>query len=167
MFQVSPLGEVIRRGVFILSEAYKFRLQKLLDIRQDFEDKSKLEFKEAQREKNIVENELNNLKENYSTHRNIDVYESIIQQKIQQNYLNVLNYAIDKNTIAFEDKGKILEEKREKLKLCQVEKKTVEILKEKQKISFLKEQNLIEQKSNDEFALFAFIRNNRKILGNK
>ncbi|WP_246578118.1 flagellar export protein FliJ [Clostridium frigoris] len=150
-----------------MSEAYKFRLQKLLDIRQDFEDKSKLEFKEAQREKNIVENELNNLKENYSTHRNIDVYESIIQQKIQQNYLNVLNYAIDKNTIAFEDKGKILEEKREKLKLCQVEKKTVEILKEKQKISFLKEQNLIEQKSNDEFALFAFIRNNRKILGNK
>ena len=154
-------------GVIILDDVYKFRLQKLLDIRQDFEDKSKLEFKEAQREKNIVENELNNLKETYKTHRNIDAYESIIQQKIKQNYLNVINYAIDKNTIVFEDKGKILEQKREKLKLCQVEKKTVEILKEKQKISFLKEQNLIEQKSNDEFALFAFIRNNRKIHGNK
>lgn len=150
-----------------MGEMYKFRLQKLLDIRQDFEDKSKLEFKEAQREKNIVENELNNLKENYKAHRNIDAYESIIQQKIQQNYLNALNYAIDKNTIVLEDKGKILEKKREKLKLCQVEKKTVEILKEKQKIAFLKEQDLIEQKSNDEFALFAFIRNNRKIHGNK
>jgi flagellar protein FliJ len=150
-----------------LGEAYKFRLQKLLDIRQEFEDKSKLEFKEAQREKNKVENELNNLKENYKIHRNIDVYESIIQQKIKQNYLNAINYAIDKNTIVFEDKGKILEKKREKLKLCQVEKKTVEILKEKEKIAFLKEQNLIEQKSNDEFALFAFIRNNRKIHGNK
>lgn len=150
-----------------MGEMYKFRLQKLLDIRQDFEDKSKLEFKEAQREKNIVENELNNLKENYKAHRNIDAYESIIQQKIQQNYLNALNYAIDKNTIVLEEKGKILEQKRKKLKLCQVEKKTVEILKEKQKISFLKEQNLIEQKSNDEFALFAFIRNNRKIHGNK
>ncbi|MBW9170657.1 flagellar export protein FliJ [Clostridium estertheticum] len=150
-----------------MSGAYKFRLQKLLDIRQDFEDKSKLEFKEAQREKNIVENELNNLKEKYKVHRNIDAYESIIQQKIKQNYLNALNYSIDKNTIVLEDKGKILEQKREKLKLCQVEKKTVEILKEKQKISFLKEQNLIEQKSNDEFALFAFIRNNKKINGNK
>ncbi|MCB2340779.1 flagellar export protein FliJ [Clostridium estertheticum] len=150
-----------------MSGAYKFRLQKLLDIRQDFEDKSKLEFKEAQREKNMVEKELNSLKENYSAHRNIDAYESIIQQKIKQNYLNALNYSIDKNTIVLEDKGKILEQKREKLKLCQVEKKTVEILKEKQKISFLKEQNLIEQKSNDEFALFAFIRNNKKIHGNK
>ncbi|MBU3186027.1 flagellar export protein FliJ [Clostridium estertheticum] len=150
-----------------MSGAYKFRLQKLLDIRQDFEDKSKLEFKEAQREKNMVEKELNSLKENYLAHRNIDAYESIIQQKIQQNYLNALNYSIDKNTIVLEDKGKILEQKREKLKLCQVEKKTVEILKEKQKISFLKEQNLIEQKNNDEFALFAFIRNNKKIHGNK
>ncbi|MBU3170184.1 flagellar export protein FliJ [Clostridium estertheticum] len=150
-----------------MSGAYKFRLQKLLDIRQDFEDKSKLEFKEAQREKNMVEKELNSLKENYSAHRNIDAYESIIQQKIKQNYLNALNYSIDKNTIVLEDKGKILEQKREKLKLCQVEKKTVEILKEKQEISFLKEQNLIEQKSNDEFALFAFIRNNTRIHGNK
>ncbi|MCB2308779.1 flagellar export protein FliJ [Clostridium estertheticum] len=150
-----------------MSGEYKFRLQKLLDIRQDFEDKSKLEFKEAQREKNMVEKELNSLKENYSAHRNIDAYESIIQQKIKQNYLNALNYSIDKNTIVLEDKGKILEQKREKLKLCQVEKKTVEILKEKQKISFLKEQNLIEQKSNDEFALFAFIRNNKRIHGNK
>ncbi|MBU3098622.1 flagellar export protein FliJ [Clostridium sp. DSM 17811] len=155
------------RGGFILGDAYKFRLQKLLDIRQDFEDKSKLEFKEAQREKNIVENELNNLKETYKTHRNIDAYESIIKQKIKQNYLNALNYAIDKSTIVFEDKGKILDKKREELKQCQVEKKTVEILKEKQKIAFLKEQNLIEQKSNDEFALFAFIRNNTMIHGNK
>jgi len=145
-----------------LGEVYKFRLQKLLDIRKDFEDKSKLEFKEAQREKNIVENELNNLKENYKAHRNIDTYESVINQKIKQNYLNALNYAIDKNTVVLENKGKILDKKREELKQCQVEKKTVEILKENQKIAFLKEQNLIEQKNNDEFALYAFIRNNYK-----
>ena len=158
---------VVKKGVFILGEAYKFRLQKLLDIRKDFEDKSKIEFKEAQREKNIVENELKELQKNYKIHRNIDGYESIINQKIKQNYLNALNYSIDKNTMILEDKGKILDQKREKLKLCQVEKKTVEILKEKQKFAFLKEQNLIEQKSNDEFALFAFIRNNRNAHGNK
>lgn len=142
-----------------MAGGYKFRLQTLLDIRKDNEDKSKLEFKEAQREKNTVENELNNLKENYETHRNVDSYQSIIEQKIKQNYLNALNFAIDKNTIVFEDKGRILEKKREELKQCQLKKKTVEILKEKQKDAFIKEQNLIEQKTNDEFALFAFIRN--------
>jgi len=145
-----------------LADAYRFRLQKLLDIRKDFEDKSKLQFKEAQRDKDIVENELNGLKEKYKSHRNIDSHQSIINQKMTQNYLNALNISIDRNTIVFEDKGKILEQKRVELKKCQVEKKTVEILKENQKIAFLKEQNLIEQKSNDEFALFAFIRNNHK-----
>jgi len=143
-----------------VAEVYKFRLQKLLDIRKDIEEKSKLKFKEAQREKNLVEDQLNNLKENYKTHRNIDAYESVVQQKIKQNYLNALNLAINETTIVLEDKDKILQQKREELKQCQVEKKTVEILKEKQKTAFLKEQNLIEQKANDEFALYAFIRNN-------
>ena len=143
-----------------MAEVYKFRLQKLLDIRKDIEEKSKLKFKEAQREKNMVEEELSNLKENYKIHRNIDAYESVIQQKIKQNYLNALNLAIDETTVVLKDKDKILELKREELKQCQVEKKTVEILKEKQKSAFLKEQNLIEQKTNDEFALYAFIRNN-------
>jgi flagellar FliJ protein len=143
-----------------LAEGYKFRLQKLLDIRKDIEEKSKLKFKEAQREKEMVEDELNNLKENYKMHRNINAYESVVEQKIKQNYLNALNLAIDKTAVVLEDKDKILEQKREELKQCQVEKKTVEILKEKQKNAFLKEQNLIEQKANDEFALYAFIRNN-------
>lgn len=145
-----------------MADLYKFRLQKLLDIRKDFEDKSKLKFKEAQRDKDIVETELKDLKEKYQRYRDIDAHESIVKQKIKQNYLNALNFAIDRSTILLEDKAKILEEKREELKKCQVEKKTVEILKENQKIAFLKEQNLIEQKSNDEFALFAFIRNNHQ-----
>jgi len=143
-----------------LADVYRFRLQKLLDIRKDFEDKSKVQFKEAQREKNLAENEINSLKEKYNNHRNINFKESIIQQKIQQNYLNALNISIDKNIVILKEKDEILEQRREQLKKCQVEKKTVEILKEKQKCAFIKEQDLIEQKSNDEFALFAFIRNN-------
>ena len=150
-----------QRGVFKLAEGYKFRLQKLLDIRKDFEDKSKFKFKEAQSEKNIVEDELNKLKEKYKIHRNIDAYQSVIQQKIKQNYLNALTFAIDETAVALEDKEEILEKNRKELKQCQVEKKTVEILKENQKSAFLKEQNSIEQKNNDEFALYAFIRNHR------
>jgi len=145
-----------------LADVYKFRLQKLLDIRKDIEDKSKLVFKEAQREKSLVEEELNTLKGKYKSHRNIDAYESIIQQKMKQNYLNALNLAIDETSVTLVDKEEILEQKRCELKQCQVEKKTVEILKENQKTAFFKEQNQIEQKTNDEFALYAYIRNHHK-----
>ncbi|MBU3142307.1 flagellar export protein FliJ [Clostridium sp. CF012] len=145
-----------------MAGVYKFRLQKLLDIRKDFEDKSKLEFKEAQREKKLVENKLYNLEEKYKTHRNVDAYQSVVQQKIIQNYLNALNFAINDTNSVLEEKEEILDEKREKLKQCQIEKKTVEILKEKQMSAFFKEQNLIEQKTNDEFALYAFIRNKHR-----
>lgn len=141
-------------------EVYKFRLQKLLDIRMDSEEKSKLKFKEAQREKNLVEKQLNDLKENYKVHRNITTDESIIHQKIKQNYLNAINFSINETTAVLRDKNITLDEKRENLKKCQVEKKTVEILKEKQVSAFIKEQNSIEQKANDEFALYAFIRKN-------
>jgi len=145
-----------------MAEIYKFRLQKLLDIRKDIEDKSKLVFKEAQRDRNLVQEELNTLKGKYKSHKNIDAYESIIQQKMKQNYLNAINLAIDETTLVLEDKEEILEQKRCDLKKCQVEKKTVEILKENQKITFFREQNLIEQKTNDEFALYAYIRNNHR-----
>ena len=144
-----------------MPQGYKFRLQKLLDIRKDLEEKSKLKFKEAQREMNLVEEQLNGLKENYRIHRSVDANETIINQKIKQNYLNALNLAINETSVALRDKNKILEHKREDLKKCQVEKKTVEILKEKQIHAFLKEQDVIEQRNNDEFALYAFIRNNR------
>jgi flagellar FliJ protein len=150
-----------------LAEGYRFRLQKLLDIRKDIEEKSKIKFIEAQREKNIVEEELYNLKETYKNNRNIDAYEPLLQQKMRQNYLNALNLSINETSLTLEDKDKILNQKREKLKQCQVDKKTVEILKEKQKSAFLREQNLIEQKTNDEFALYAFIRNSHWKGGEK
>ncbi|GCD08973.1 flagellar export protein FliJ [Clostridium tagluense] len=145
-----------------MGDVYKFRLQKLLDIRKDIEDKSKLQFKEAQREKELVEDQLNTLKGKYEIYRNIDSYESVVEQKMKQNYLNALNLAIDETAVVLEGKEEILGQKRQELKQCQVEKKTVEILKENQQRAFLKEQNLIEQKTNDEFALYAFIRNNHK-----
>ncbi|MCB2297164.1 flagellar export protein FliJ [Clostridium tagluense] len=145
-----------------MGDVYKFRLQKLLDIRKDIEDKSKLQFKEAQREKELVEDQLNNLKGKYETYKNIDSYESVVEQKMKQNYLNALNLAIDETAVVLDGKEEILGQKRQELKQCQVEKKTVEILKENQQSAFLKEQNLIEQKTNDEFALYAFIRNNHK-----
>lgn len=139
-------------------EHYQFRLQKLLDIRADKEEESKRNFKEAQSEKLKVEEKLNNLKENYTKYREMSGEESVIERKIKHVYLNAINYNIAETSKELKVKERALEDKREDLKLKQIDRKTVESLKEKQKAEFIKEQELIEQKMNDEFALYAFIR---------
>lgn len=139
-------------------EHYQFRLQKLLDIRADKEEESKRNFKEAQSEKLKVEEKLNNLKENYTKYREMSGEESVIERKIKHVYLNAINYNIAETSKELKIKERVLEDKREDLKLKQIDRKTVESLKEKQKAEFIKEQELIEQKMNDEFALYAFIR---------
>lgn len=146
-------------------QQYHFRLQKLLDIRVQKEEESKRIFKEAQSEKLKVEKKLNELKENYKKYRTVSNKESVIEQKIRHVYLNAINYSINEAHEDLVKKQKVLEEKREELKQKQIERKTVETLKEKQKETFLKEQNLIEQKANDEFALYGFIRNHKNLKG--
>lgn len=146
-------------------QQYHFRLQKLLDIRLQKEDESKRIFKEAQSEKLKVEKKLNELKENYIKYRTISNKESVIEQKIRHVYLNAINYSINEAHEELAKKQKVLEERRDELKQKQIERKTVETLKEKQKETFLKEQNFIEQKANDEFALYGFIRNLKNLKG--
>lgn len=144
---------------------YHFRLQKLLDIRLQKEEESKRIFKEAQSEKLKVEKKLNELKENYAKYRTASKKESVIEQKIRHVYLNSINFSINEAHEELAKKQRVLEEKRDELKQKQIERKTVETLKEKQKKIFLKEQNLIEQKANDEFALYGFIRNLKNLKG--
>lgn len=144
-------------------EHYQFRLQKLLDIRIEKEEESKRNFRDAQSEKLKAEEKLNNLKENYNKHREMNGSESAIERKIKYVYLNAVNYSIVETAEELKSKEKVLEDKRQELKQKQIDRKTVESLKEKQMAEFIKEQNLIEQKINDEFALYAFIRNHKNI----
>jgi flagellar FliJ protein len=143
-------------------ENYKFRLQKLLDIKVDLEDESKRRFKEAQDAKSRVELKLEELNVNYKKYNNINNQSSLVEKKIVLNYLEALNSSIVYTNEELKYKTNILDEKREDLKQKLVERKTVEVLKEKGKQIFIKEQNFIEQKSNDEFALYGFIRNRRR-----
>lgn len=142
-------------------EQYKFSLQKLLDIRTDKEEKSKQVFVEAQRQKQLVQDKLNNLKANYEKHKVFNKNESIVEQKIKNNYLYALNIGINETSSELARQSKTVEEKRELLNQDQIERKTVEILKEKKQFAYIKEQNRIEQVNNDEFALYSFIRNRR------
>lgn len=141
---------------------YNFKLQKLLDIRINKEEESKREFKEAQRNKSITSEKLEELKMSYVKYSSFNPSDTLIEKKIKLNYLNTLNNMIVDTTSELERRDKILEEKREELKLKQVERKTVEILKDKQLENFIREQNLIEQKTNDEFALYSFIRKHER-----
>lgn len=138
---------------------FNFRLQKILDIRYQREEESKRLFKEAQDNKNLIEKKLNELECNYKKYSRLETNCSMVERKIRQNYCNVLHFNINETTVELSKKGEELEIKREDLRKSQIERKTVEILKDKQKQAYLKEQNLIEQKNNDEFALYGFIRN--------
>lgn len=138
-------------------EGYKFRLQKLLDIRSDKEEESKRLFKEAQLEREGAEQKLNSLKENYNKYRSSES-KNLVEQKLKHMYLNALNASIIEADTVLKVKTEKLDERREQLKQRQIERKTVETLKDNQLKAFIKEQDFVEQKTNDEFALYGFLR---------
>lgn len=143
-------------------KGYKFRLQKLLDIRIDEEEECKRKFQKAQAVKEELENKLDLLKNNYKKYNNIGSRDSIIDRKIKQQYLIALNSSIEITALDLKDKEKIVEEVRVDLTQKQVNRKTVQTLKDKSLKNFIKEQNLIEQRANDEFALYGFLRNRER-----
>ncbi|WP_234119841.1 flagellar export protein FliJ [Clostridium hydrogenum] len=139
-------------------ERFNFRLQKLLDLKFEKEEEGKIVFKKAQDDKISVENKLENLKDSYSKYSQVRITGTVIEQKIMQNYLNAVSVCIDETSDELQTKTKVLEEKRQELIKKQIERKTVEALKEKQKQNFDKKQKIIEQNFNDELALYGYIR---------
>lgn len=137
---------------------YNFRLQKLLDIRADSEQQCKIKFKQSIDERNKAESVLCQLKDTYQEHVN-SKSSTIALKKMKYIYLNALASSINETTNVLAQKNNTVEEVRKELTQKQIDRKTVETLKENGKIKFIKEQNAIEQKTNDEFALYAYIRN--------
>ena len=146
-----------------MSTEYKFRLQKLLEIREKTEEKEKILFMEASNAKHLVEKQLEDLQDNYNRYSSINLSKaSTIERKIQHNYLNLLSSSIEKTTVDLEDKKQSLELKRQDLIDAQVNRKTVEILKEKKQKEYLWEMARVEQLQNDEYALYGFVRQSRR-----
>ena len=142
-----------------MASGYKFSLQKLLEIRGEKEEESKRLFTESQRQKQITENELNNMRDSYDKYKGIRPGEDVIYQKIKSNYLLALESGIKSKEKELVVKSREVEVRRIDLKQRQVDRKIVETLKEKQYRAFIKEQDRIEQINNDEFALYAYMRN--------
>ncbi|WP_315114349.1 flagellar export protein FliJ [uncultured Clostridium sp.] len=138
---------------------YNFRLQKLLDMRINKEEECKRTFQKVQKDKFEAESKLNDLKNSYKKHNRVEQKGTTIERKMRQQYLSTLSNSINVATTDLEKKIKVVDDVRVELRQKQMDRKTVEILKEKSWQSYLKEQELIEQKTNDEFALYGFFRN--------
>lgn len=143
-----------------MDKAFKFNLERVLDIRKEKEEESIRSFKKTQKEKISIESDLNNLKNNYDKYKGVKAGEGIIYQKIKRNYLNSVTLGIKNTEKKLINKVEELEIKRTELNEKRIERRTVETLKEKQYKEFIDEQNRVERINNDELALYAFMRNN-------
>ena len=119
-----------------MTNKFKFSLEKLLEIRIEKEEESKRNFTKTQREKQDTETKLTGLKENYEKYIGIKDGESVVYQKIKRNYLYALDKGISETEKSLTIKNKELEIRREDLIKKQVDRKTVDILKERKYIDY-------------------------------
>lgn len=141
-----------------MAERFKFGLQKLLEIRISKEEESKRLFIESQREKRNIEERLNELNHNYNKYKGITPNEDVVYQKLKRYYIQGVQSGIRTAEKDLDVKNKEIDNRRKDLIVKQVERKTVQILKDKKYTSYIKEQDRIEQINIDELALYAYMR---------
>ena len=142
---------------------FKFKLQKLLDIKIKEEEESKLKYINVQNKKRMLEEQLANLELNYSKYSRIDNLSDIVEQKIRFNYLNSLTQSIKETTETLDENEKKLQKAKEDFIEKQIKRKSLETLKENELNRLKKEEEMKEQIVNDEFALYAYIRNKANV----
>ena len=146
-----------------LDKNFKFRLQKVLDLKIKDEEEIKMEFAKIQQKKIDIETNLENLESNYSKYSIGKNNDSVQNQKITINYLLALNNSIMDLSEELDKSTNELEKARKQLISKQIERKSLEKLKEKKYGQYYKEENLKEQNTNDEFASMSYLRN-RQVL---
>lgn len=142
----------------------KFKLQKLLDIREKDEEESKLKYTQAQNQRKIVENNLKNLELSYNKYYNISDICDVVTQKVTINYLSSLSQSIKDTNNQLEKETIKTNKAKEDFIQKQISRKTLEKLKENEIERIKAEEERIEQITNDEFALYAYIRNRANSL---
>lgn len=138
---------------------FKFRLQKVLDIRVKNEDESKVKYSKAQSEKRAVEKELEDLKLSYKTYSETIDIEDGVKRSIVSNYLGFVSNQIEKTDRDLKEKELLVNEARFELMNNQIERKSIEKLKENKYKVHKQEAEHKEQISNDEFGMYSYFRN--------
>jgi len=144
-----------------LAERFKFGLEKLLEMRVEKEEESKRLFTESQREKKKIEEKLEELKANYQKYNGISPNEDVVYQKLKRYYIQGVQSGIKSTEKDLIVKNQEIENRRKDLTAKQMERKTVQTLKEKKYSEYVKEQDRIEQINIDELALYAYVRNQK------
>lgn len=137
---------------------YKFKLQKLLELREEKEEESKRLFKEEMNALKIEKENLTKINNDIKKYSGIQKDEDLIYQKIKRNYLTALELGKKEGERLVKIKEKEVEFRRLDLIESTKEKKTVEKLKEKDRERFMEELNRVERNNNDEFALYGYLR---------
>lgn len=138
---------------------FKFRLQKVLDIRVKNEDESKVKYSKAQSEKRAVEKELEDLKLSYQKYSDTIDIEDGVERSIVSNYLSFVSNMIEKTDNELKEKEVLVNEARLELLNNQIERKSIEKLKENKYKLHKKEVDQKEQAINDEFGIYSYFRN--------
>lgn len=138
---------------------FKFRLQKVLDIRVKNEDESKIRYSKAQGEKRAVEKELENLKLSYEKYSDTIDIEDGVERSIVSNYLGFVSNMIEKTGNELKEKEVLVNEARLELLNDQIERKSIEKLKENKYKIHKKQADQKEQAINDEFGIYSYFRN--------
>lgn len=142
---------------------FKFKLQKLLDIKVKDEEESKLRYTQAQNQKRIIENNLRNLENSYKKYSDIGMSKDIISQKITINYLAALTQSIKLTSEDLRKEEINVSKAKKDFIEKQIDRKSLETLKENELNRLKKEEDRLEKLKNDEFALYAYIRNRTNI----
>ena len=142
-----------------MAQRFKFGLDKLLEIRKEKEEESKRLFTESQREKRKIEEKLEELNQSYHKYSGIAPNEDIVYQKLKRYYLLGVQSGIKSNEKDLSLKNQEIDKRRRDLTVKQMERKTVQTLKDKKQQAYIKEQDRVEQINLDELALYAYVRN--------
>lgn len=143
-----------------MDSAFKFRLQKVLDLKLQAEKEYMIVHSKILSEKVFLENEINKLEfqyENYAQMQYQDI--STLNKKIAYNYMNSLFQSIQNHKEKLVEADKRYIESTKKLVSLQSERKSLEKLKEKQYRKFIKDMEEEEAIQNDEFAIYSYFRN--------
>lgn len=145
-----------------MAKKFNFGLDKLLEIRKANEEESKRQFTESQREKKKIEEKLEELNRNYNRYKGISPNEDVVYQKLKRYYIQGVQSGIKSNEKDLAIKNQEVDKRRRDLMVKQMERKTVQTLKDKKFEAYVKEQDRVEQINLDELALYAYIRNKDK-----
>lgn len=145
-------------------DSFKFRLQKVLDIKVKSEEESKIKYSKAQNEKRVVEKEINDLKQKYRKYENEINVEDSVSRIVTFNYLNSLSNSINVKNNELSQKEELVNAARYDLLNKQIERKSLEKLKENKYKLYKKQEELKEQATNDEFGMYAFLRHKAQYM---